>query len=185
MDFDFLAALEEDWRPISKPALIGWLVFYVAFLLYAGTARGGSLLIDLVFVPIHEGGHLLFGWFGQWPGMLGGTFLQLFVPAALAVYFLIQRQPSGTALCVFFVFENFLGIATYMADSLAQEGNYVTIGEGGDTIHDWFFIFSNLGLLDHFMFIARAVRVLGWLGMLGVVAWLVMRARAQVAKRGT
>jgi hypothetical protein len=183
MNFDFFAALEEDWQPISKPALIAWLAFYGLFLIYALTARSGGLLIDLVFVPIHEGGHLLFGWVGQWPGVLGGTFLQLFVPAALATYFVFQRQATGAVFCVFFFFENFLGIATYMADSLAQQGNYVTIGEGGDAIHDWFFIFSNLGLLDHFMFIAGVVRALGWLGMLATVGWLVKRARTPVATR--
>lgn len=177
MDFDFLDSLHEDWQPLPKAVLASWVAFYLFFLAYAAHARGSSLLIDLVFVPIHEGGHLLFGWFGQWPGVLGGTLLQLGVPVALAAFFIFQRQLAGTALCAFFFFENFLGIATYMADSLAQEGNYVTVGGGGDTIHDWFFIFSNLGLLDHFLLIARITRILGWMGMAGSVVWLAFRAR--------
>ncbi len=182
MNLEFLEALREEWQPMSKPALAAWIAFYLLFMVYAIAARSGSLLVDLIFVPIHEGGHLLFGWLGQWPGVLGGTALQLGVPLALGIYFVFRRQIPGTAFCVFFFFENFLGISTYMADSLAQEGNYVTVGEGGDTIHDWFFIFSNLGLLGHFILIAHATRILGWLGMIGTTAWIVYRGR-QAARR--
>lgn len=181
MEFEFLDSLQEDWQPLSKLALAAWVAFYIFFLGYAALTRSPSLFIDLVFVPIHEGGHLLLGWFGQWPGVLGGTLLQLGAPAALAVFFIFQRQLPGTAFCTFFCFENFLGIATYMADSLAQEGNYVTVGDGGDTIHDWFFIFSNLGLLDHFLLIARLTRILGWLGMIATVAWLAYRGKQRLA----
>ena len=107
--------------------------------------------------------------------------MQLGVPLALAVFFVFQRQLPGAAFCIFFFFENFLGVATYMADSLAQQGNYVTVGDGGDTIHDWFFIFSNLDLLGHFQLIARLTRILGWLGMIATVAWLAYRGRGRLA----
>ncbi|MGA2628680.1 MAG: hypothetical protein ABSG54_00575 [Terriglobia bacterium] len=180
MEFDFLETLQEDWQPLSKVTRAAWVGFYILFLGYAALTHSESLFIDPVFVPIHEGGHLLFGWFGVWPGVLGGTALQLGVPLALAVFFIFQRQLPGTAICIFFCFENFLGIATYMADSLAQQGNYVTVGAGGDTIHDWFFIFSNLGLLDHFLLIARLTRILGWLGMIATVAWLAYRGRRRL-----
>jgi hypothetical protein len=118
--FPFLDALEEDWEPVSRPAFFGWLAFYVVLI---GNALLGSHLLqyfDLVFVPIHEGGHLLFRFFGgEWIMVAGGTFLQLFVPFALAVYFAFRRQPQGTAFCAFFFFEQFLPIAIYMADARA------------------------------------------------------------------
>jgi len=121
MRFEFLEVLEQDWEPMPKAGLIAWLVFYIFFLVQA--VGEGSLrnLMDLVFVPVHEGGHALFGWLGYWPLVLGGTLLQLLVPAALACYFLLRRQLPGTAFCAFFFFENFLPIATYMADSRKQE----------------------------------------------------------------
>jgi len=49
----------------------------------------------------------------------GGTIPQLFVPLALAAYFFFQRQIAGTVFCVFCFFEQFLPIATYMADARA------------------------------------------------------------------
>lgn len=60
-----LALLEEDWEPVSPFALAGWLAFYAILLL--GAAAGGGLLrwFDLVFVPVHEAGPLLFSRMGM------------------------------------------------------------------------------------------------------------------------
>jgi len=170
----------EDWKPISKAGGTAWLAFYGLFLLYALLHKGPGLFIDLVFLPIHEGGHLLFSYLGETLHVMGGTFLQLFVPFALALYFRQRRQLYGTAFPAFFFFENFLNIATYMADARAQELPLVS-AEGGDfVIHDWFFLFSKFGLLTHDTTIAAMVRMLGWGGMVGVVIWLWKRATNRV-----
>jgi len=50
----------EDWRPISRGAILGWLIFYFLFLLYAFRMHGGYLFIDSANLVVHEGGHLLF-----------------------------------------------------------------------------------------------------------------------------
>ncbi len=178
MEIEFLDALEEDWQPVSRRALTAWLLFYGAFMLYAWANKDGFLITDYIFLPIHEGGHLLFRWFGEVPMVMGGTLLQLLVPFLLAVYFVFQRHTTGTALCAFFFFENFLNVAIYMADARAQALQYVTVGDPEFAEHDWFVMFSSVGLLDRDTSIAAGVRLLGWLGMLGVVAWLVKRARA-------
>lgn len=172
-------AFEEEWEPVSKWALLAWLAFYAWFLLYAAFNRTGFLFIDYVNLPIHEGGHLLFGWLGQTIGVAGGTLLQLLAPATLALYFTCQRQRTGTAFCAFFFFENFLNISTYMADARARQLTLVTVGDGECAIHDWFFLFSKLGLLEHNTAIAHLVRILGWLGMIGTVLWLARRAGAK------
>jgi len=164
----FLTALEEDWKPLPRWAVLAWLAFYAVFLFQL--ARGSGLLpmIDLVFVPIHEGGHLLFGYFGHGLMVAGGTILQLSVPLALAAYFCLQRQPAGTAFCLFCFFEQFLPIATYMADARAQELPLLTVGDPELVEHDWFVMFSGLGVLGHDTLIASLVRCVGWMGMLAV-----------------
>jgi hypothetical protein len=174
----FLEVLEEDWEPVARWALVAWVVFYALFLYQAERGQGILLLIDGVFVPIHEGGHLLFRFFGQWIYIAGGTFLQLFVPFALATYFTFRRQPMGTAFCAFFFFEQFLPIARYMADARAQDLPLLTVGDSDYIIHDWNYLFGSLGLLQHDVQIAHFVRTLGWLGMIGTVLWLVWRGRA-------
>jgi len=172
---DFLDPFYGPWKPLSAVALIAWLVFYGLFLLYALADRSGFLFIDNVNLVIHEAGHLLFSYLGQTLMIMGGTIFELFVPFALALSFAYQRQPAGTAFCAFFFFENFLYIATYMADARAQELPLVTVGGSDYVEHDWFYIFSKLGLLQHDTQIAAFVRLLGWLGMLATVAWLVWR----------
>lgn len=175
--FPFLDALEEDWEPVSRPAFWSWLGFYA--LLLGNALFGGRLVrsIDLVFVPIHEGGHLLFRFFGEWISVAGGTFLQFFVPFALTLYFAFRRQAPGTAFCAFFFFEQFLPTATYMADARAQELPLLTVGggDGDDVIHDWFYLFSHSGLLEHDTQIAALCRFLGWAGMLATVGWFAYR----------
>jgi hypothetical protein len=171
----FLESLEEPWTPVPRVALVAWLLFFSLFLYQLARGTGLLLLMDGVFVPIHEGGHLLFRFFGQFVMVAGGTFLQLFVPVALATYFFFQRQTQGVAFCMFFFFEQFLPIATYMADARAQDLPLLTVGDAEYVIHDWNYLFSRLGVLDHDIQIAGAVRFIGWLGMIGVMLWLLWR----------
>ena len=171
----FLEALEEPWERNSVAGLGAWLAFYGLFIFQLARGRGLLPMIDLVFVPIHEGGHLLFRWLGHTMMLLGGTFLQLFVPAALALYFVFRRQVLGTAFCLFCFFEQFLPIATYMADARAQVLPLVTTGDPEFAEHDFFRIFSDLGVLNCDTKIAAVVRLLGWCGMIAVVVWFALR----------
>lgn len=174
-----LAGGREDWRSISRPAVGAWLIFYALFLLYAVRMHGGFLLIDSANLVVHEGGHLLFGWFGRTLGLWGGTILQWLVPLLLAAYFFHQRQPAAFAFCLFFFFENWLYTATYMADARAMELPLVTVGDPDFAEHDWNTIFTSLGVLDYDTTIAAVIRTLGWCGMLASVGWLAGRARSK------
>ncbi len=205
MPFDPLQAetdhLEADsapdlqWQPVSKAALGLWLAFYVLFLIYAAVDRTGFLLIDYVNLPIHEGGHLLFGIFtggGQVDGfavtmaVAGGTILQLAVPLLLTVYFAYQRHPTGTAFCSFVFFENFLNVGTYMADARRQQLTLVTVGDGDSVIHDWLYLFGHLHVLQYDQRIAAVVQLVGWAGMIGTAVRLVRWSKQEqtLAKEG-
>ena len=174
-DEPLLKPVERTWAPVPRIALIAWLLFFSLFLYQLARGGGILLLMDSVFVPIHEGGHLLFGYFGQVVGIAGGTILQLFVPFALATYFFLEREAQGLAFCMFFFFEQFLPIATYMADARAQEVPLLTIGDAEYVIHDWNYLFTKMGVLDHDTEIASWVRFIGWMGMIGVTPWLIWR----------
>jgi len=169
--------LDEPWKPVSRPALIAWLVFYAAFLVYAFNAHGAGLFLDSANLVVHEGGHNLFGWFGPTLGLWGGTLLQWLVPFLLAAYFFTQRQTTGFVFSLFFFFENWLYTATYMADARDQALPLVTTGDPDFVEHDFHAIFSSLGVLDYDTKIGAVVRLLGWCGMLACVIWLASRTR--------
>lgn len=166
---------DSEWRPVTKPAFVALLVFYIAFLVYAFRDRKGFLFIDNANLVVHEGGHLLFSWFGPTLCLWGGTLLQWLVPLLLAIYFFVQRNTSGYVFSLFFFFENWLYTATYMADARAQVLPLVTVGKPDQTGHDWFLIFSSLGVLQRDTRIAAIVRTLGWTGMIACVLWLAYR----------
>jgi hypothetical protein len=170
------ARCAQDWRPISRYAAVAWLLFYVGFLVYAFGKHGEFLFIDPANLVVHEGGHLLFGWFGPTLGLWGGTILQWLVPLLLAAYFFTQRQTTAFTFCGFFFFENWLYTATYMADARAMVLPLVTAGDSDFIEHDWHAIFSSLGVLPYDTKIAAMVSLLGWCGMLATVAFLVRRS---------
>lgn len=167
------------WKPVSRPALAAWLVFYLWFMVYAFRAHGGFLFIDSANLVVHEGGHNLFSWFGPTLCLWGGTLLQWLVPFLLAAYFFSKRQATSFVFCLFFFFENWLYTATYMADARVMNLPLVTTGDPEFAKHDFNTIFSSLGVLDHDTQIAAVVRTLGWCGMIACVAWLATQLRAK------
>jgi len=173
--------LRKDWRPVSRYSAAAWTLFYAGFLVYAFSKHGDFLFIDLANLVVHEGGHLLFGWFGPTVGLWGGTLLQWLVPFLLAIYFFSQKQTTAFAFCAFFFFENWLYTATYMADARAMVLPLVTTGDPDFVEHDWRTIFTSLGVLQYDTKIAAVVSLLGWCGMLATVVWLVRRSLKDVA----
>jgi hypothetical protein len=74
-------AWRAEWLPLSQAEAIGWMLFFAFFLWYAFGKQGGDfLLLDSGNLVVHEGGHALFGYFGEFMKVAGGTILQLLVP---------------------------------------------------------------------------------------------------------
>ena len=175
---------KRPWARVTPIVLIVSLLFFGLFLY--GLVRDLEMphLMDNGFMQLHAGGHALFRVFGLTAAVAGGTFLQLFVPFALGFYFIRQRQPLGVALCMFFFFEQFLPIARYMADAQAQQLPWISIGRYESVIHDWNYLFTQLGVLSYDTVIAEIVRSIGCLGMIGVTFWFLWRAVMDIALYG-
>jgi hypothetical protein len=137
-------------------------------------------VLDWVNLPFHEAGHLFLAPFGNLAHFLGGTLMQLFVPALLTGYFLTKGQPFPAALCFWWLGENLLNVSVYMAD--ARELRLDLVG-GGE--HDWNEIFYRLGLLgeESVARISAATHHLGAILLAGATAWMLCLALPEIQRR--
>jgi hypothetical protein len=160
----------QPWAHVSRYAGVSWLLAYSFFLLHAFRDTTGFLFPDFVNLMIHEAGHLFFSWGGHTLMILGGTIGELLVPLLCALYFYFHGQTYGFTFSVFWFFENFLYIGTYMRDA-RSEGLPLINGDIGD----WTLLFGQWHLLQSDLKIGQFFRDLGWLGMCATLAWLAYR----------
>ena len=144
------------------------LLFYGV---YSLSHPGEGSLLDGVNLAIHETGHIVFGPFGEFIGFAGGTIMQLLMPVVFVAYFLRRGDRHSASVALWWVGQNCGNVATYVADARAQELPLVGGGE-----HDWFYLLSATGLLERDLRIAHAVRLVGWLLVIGATGWGLMSA---------
>ena len=149
----------------GRYARLAFLVVLAVYGVASLRSPGDGRLLDGVDLAIHETGHLVFAPFGEFTTALGGTLLQLLLPATFVVYFLRRKERFGAAVCLWWVAQNCWNISVYVADARAQELPLVGGGE-----HDWFYLLSDLRMLDSDLAIGRAVHGAGVLIFVAALA---------------
>src|SRR5215813_3994405 len=122
-------------------------------------------LINLVF---HEAGHVIFGFFGRFIAIVGGSLNQVLIPAICTTVFVHRKQLGSAAVTLFWTGESLVDVAVYVADGRAMA--LPLLAEG--MTHDWNFILGNLGLLYAAESLGRLTFGLGALAMLAALALL-------------
>lgn len=112
---------------------VGWLI--VAYNYH---------FLDGVNLLIHEAGHVVFSLFGRTAHFLGGTLLQLILPAAFTISFFLREQRYEAGITGIWFCESVMYTAEYMADAQAQRLPLV-----GGHIHDWHWLLSRWGVLSY------------------------------------
>jgi hypothetical protein len=146
---------ERRWRLVLTLALAvyGWRCLQTP---------GSYRWLDSLDLAIHETGHLVFVFGGEFLTLLGGTLFQLIVPIAFVVALWRCGDHHGATVPLWWVGQNCWNISVYVQDARAQELPLVGGGE-----HDWANILGQLGWLEHDQSLGRAV----WLA--GVVLYVV------------
>lgn len=114
--------------------------------------------IDNVDLIIHEAGHWIFIFFGQFISILGGSLTQVLIPIIFVSYFFLKKDYFSTSLLSMWVGYNIVNVAVYMSDSVKM--NLPLLG-GESSIHDWNYIFSALNILNQSSWIASIINALG------------------------
>ncbi len=136
------------------------------FFIAGGLKPCGSGLVNSANLLFHEGGHVLFGMFGEYLGMWGGTLMQLLLPLVIAIHFFRRGDDFSAWVILCWFGQNFFNIAPYIKDARSEALPLV-----GGGIHDWHFILGRAGLLNMDQGIGNAV----WWAGLAVIAYSVFR----------
>jgi hypothetical protein len=132
----------------------------------------GGLFAGITF-GVHELGHLLFAFFGEFMTVAGGSITQLLLPVATGFLLLHHRDYFGIVAAGAWLASSAFDLARYIADSRVFELDLVGFGEGAG--HDWAWLLGRLHLLPYDVRIAGVVRAGGELVLLVSLvfgAWL-------------
>jgi hypothetical protein len=163
----------------STGAVVARRLLIVALVVWGlhGLGHPGTFtLLDGVDLAVHETGHLVFGPFGEFIGVAGGTLFQLLIPAAFAISFWRRGDQHAACVALWWVAQSCGNVATYVADARAQELPLVGGGE-----HDWAYLLGETGLLSRDLQIAHDIRVFAVLLMIAAGIWGFLRAADQAA----
>jgi hypothetical protein len=166
---------------LGRLALLGVLAFWTwqfahmdHRLLIDGIPEINGSLWHLVNLVFHEAGHLLFRPFGDFMSVLGGSLLQLLVPLAFLLSFLLrQRDPFAAAAGLWWLGQSLMDLAPYIHDAQAQRMLLLGGVSGGDVpgYHDWNNVLGRLGSLEAAPGLAEFADASGLALMLTALAW--------------
>jgi hypothetical protein len=132
-------------------------------------------------LAVHEGGHLLFGPFGEWVMVAGGSFTQIAAPMVAAGLLLRQRDRYGVAVVGTWIAYSLTNLAEYIGDARAMALQLV--GFSDDPIHDWHYLLESMHMLAYDTRLALLVRDLAWVVLLASVALAAMVLSRQGRQR--
>src|SRR5919112_5724600 len=142
------SSTERRWRTCLTIALAiyGWQCL---------RSPGDYRWLDSLDLAIHETGHLVFAFGGETLHILGGTLLQLAVPAAFT-FALWSRDRHGATVPLWWLGQNCWNISVYIRDARTQQLPLVGGGE-----HDWALLLGRWGWLAQDQVIGGAVYLAG------------------------
>jgi hypothetical protein len=146
---------------INYPKAIFAILLSIYFLWIVYDPMQGSFL-DLVDLPIHETGHLLFRPFGEFMSIAGGSLFQIIIPAVFVGYFVWNEKYYSAAIVLFWVGQSILNVFVYANDAVVMQlvlTGGLTGSEGG--FHDWNYLLNKTNLLDKTSLVANLIRFSG------------------------
>ncbi len=155
----------------NVPKLIFASIVTIYFFWIAYDPMQGSFL-DLVDLPIHETGHLIFRLFGEFMMIAGGSLFQVIVPAIFVSYFWWHLKPYSAAIVLFWVGQSILNVWVYASDAVVMKLVLTSGFTGAEgSFHDWNYLLTATGLIGETSTVSGLIRFLGT-GMIVISAVL-------------
>ena len=159
-------------RLAQAAVLVGLVVWTWQFARVPMGVAASESVLHLPNLVFHEAGHVLFGVFGQFLGVAGGSLFQFAVPLVLAGAFLKQSDPFGAAVCTWWAGQNLLDLAPYIADARALQLVLLGGRTGAEVEgHDWEYLLTHLGWLHLDRTLGVGAHRAGLVIMAGAIVW--------------
>jgi len=146
-------------KKTSIPKLLAALVA-IGYVIWYLKQPYQSTILDAFDLLMHEAGHWIFSFFGNFVYLLGGSLNQILIPLIFVCYFWFKNQKFSASLLLYWVGINFVNVSVYAADAVKMR---LPLLGGGNSIHDWNAILIYLGQLRHTVGISSAIY---WIGIL-------------------
>ncbi len=126
-----------------------------------------------VNLAFHEAGHVIFGFFGNFLGVFGGSLGQIVMPLICLGTFLFYRNPFAASVALWWTGQSFMDIALYINDARALQLTLLGGNSGSDNpdFHDWHHLLRDLGWLNYDHTLAAFSNHLGALLMIVSLIW--------------
>jgi hypothetical protein len=112
--------------------------------------------LDNVNLVFHEAGHAIIFFLGDFMFVLGGTIMQILVPASVAYYFYIRKQHFSASVILFWMGHSLINVSLYAGDAIVMQ--LPLLGGGG---HDWNYLLSTLGILEYTPIVSKIFYLTG------------------------
>lgn len=116
--------------------------------------------LNNIHLIIHEAGHTFFMFFNDFWNIAGGTIFQVLVPSLFIIYFISKKQIISASLLFFWAGHSLINISVYAKDAISMS---LPLLGGENSIHDWNYLLSNLGILNYTNKIYLAINSLGFI----------------------
>ncbi len=158
--------MNSEWwnsRAVRLSIALGATIY---FAYYAETATAWHF-IDNIDLIIHEAGHIVFMFFGEFMHILGGSLFQTIFPMIYIGYFYFKQQYFSASLLLFWVGVNLLNVSIYAGDAIVMQLPLL----GGDTDgHDWHNLLTMTHTLQYTSQISGTIWVAGLLTIAAAAA---------------
>ena len=142
---------------INKNKFIFALITSIYFIYYCFSFTEWHF-IDYINIIIHEAGHTIFMFFGDFIHVISGSFFQITFPCIFIFYFYNKKDYFSASLLLFWVGQNLINVSLYVSDAIAMQ---LPLLGGDSAIHDWNNILERLNLLKYTEKIGSSIYILG------------------------
>ncbi len=162
-----------DSPKINYWRLAGILLFGFYFLTCALHAEDWHF-IDNVDLIIHEAGHWIFIFFGEFIQILGGSLNQVLIPLIFAIYFILREDYYSSSVVFLWVGYSIVNVSVYMGDAIKMQ---LPLLGGDNVIHDWNYLLNHSHLINYTHMLSSLTYSIGVFMIIGAAVWGVRETR--------